>query len=198
MYIRPTLPAAGVLWPTQALIHSIALASGPIGSGPGVAGLSGMHVKPLVPLRRTRILPSASIATMVAFFPTAAGAALMALLISSASVGAAFSAVGAALAAAFGASAFASIARLRAAKPSSSIPEVILVCIAILPLVFILDHQPRVADIHRQGMSRFVKMRAGAPRNAGHRRDKLKFQVPARRDKPSTFAAEFHSIDRRT
>src|SRR5258708_39815565 len=114
MYIRPTLPAAGVLWPTQALIHSSALASAPIGSGPGVAGLSGMHVKPLVPLRRTRILPSASIATMVAFFPTAAGAALMALLISSASVGPDLAAaVGSALAAALGRAAFACYARLR-------------------------------------------------------------------------------------
>src|SRR5260370_2360821 len=139
MYIRPTLPAAGVLWPTQALIHSIALASAHIGSGPGVAGLSGMHVKPLVPLRRTRILPSASIATIVAFFPTAAGAALMALLIRSASVGAALAAVGAAFAAAFRASAFASIAKLRAAKPTSSIPAAILACLALLPFLFFLE-----------------------------------------------------------
>src|SRR5580704_2597589 len=100
----PTLPAVGVLWPTQAWTHSIALASAHIGSGPGVAGLSGMQVKPLVPLRSVRILPSASIATMVAFLPTAAGAALMALLISSASLGAA-------LTAALGASAFASMVR---------------------------------------------------------------------------------------
>src|ERR1700688_3337272 len=61
-----------------------------MGSGPGVAGLSGMQVNPLLPLRSVRILPSASIVTMVAFLPTPAGAAFMALLIRSASLGAVF------------------------------------------------------------------------------------------------------------
>jgi len=41
-------------------------------------------------LAQRRILPSASIATMVAFLPTFAGAALMALFIRSASLGAGF------------------------------------------------------------------------------------------------------------
>src|SRR5215469_12534911 len=64
-----------------------------IGSGPGVAGLSGMHVKLFVPFRSVRIFPSASIATIVACLPTFGGAADSALAISSASVGAAFAAV---------------------------------------------------------------------------------------------------------
>src|SRR5215469_17801186 len=63
-----------------------------IGSGPGVAGLSGMHVKLFVPFRSVRIFPSASIATIVACLPTFGGAADSALAISSASVGAAFGA----------------------------------------------------------------------------------------------------------
>src|ERR1700692_1345856 len=61
-----------------------------MGSGPGVAGLSGIHVNSLVPLRSVRILPWASIVTMVAFLATPAGAALMALFIRSASLGAGF------------------------------------------------------------------------------------------------------------
>src|SRR2546428_482417 len=58
-----------------------------IGSGPGVVGLSGIHVNPFVPLRRVRMLPSDSIATTVAPFATLAGAAFMALAIRLASLG---------------------------------------------------------------------------------------------------------------
>src|ERR1700680_238671 len=63
-----------------------------MGSGPGVAGLSGMHVNWLSPLRTVRILRLASMATMVACLPTFAGAADSALAMSSASVGAALAA----------------------------------------------------------------------------------------------------------
>src|SRR6266403_1184327 len=52
-----------------------------IGSGPGVSGLSAMHVKPLLPLRKVRILPSAPMATMVACCATLRGAADIALAI---------------------------------------------------------------------------------------------------------------------
>ncbi len=86
MYIRPTFPAGGLVCVSQACTHSIELASTHIGSGPGVAGLSGMHVNPFVPLRRVRILPSASIVTIVAAFPTFAGAADVALAINCSSV----------------------------------------------------------------------------------------------------------------
>src|SRR6185369_9534618 len=79
MYISPTLPAGGGWWPIQALAHSRALASMHIGSGPGVVGLSAMQVKPLVPLRTTRIAPLASTSMTVDLAPTAAGAADMAL-----------------------------------------------------------------------------------------------------------------------
>src|SRR5215469_10129414 len=65
-----------------------------IGSGPGVAGLSGMQVKLFVPLRKVRIFPSAPMATIVACFPTLAGAADSALAMSSASVGTALAAGG--------------------------------------------------------------------------------------------------------
>src|SRR3990172_3921987 len=58
-----------------------------MGSGPGVAGLSGMQLKPFVPWRSVRILPSASMATMVAPFATLLGAADIALAISCLSVG---------------------------------------------------------------------------------------------------------------
>ncbi len=88
--MNPTLPTVGDVWFTQAWTQSMAFLSMHMGSGPGVAGLSGMQVNPLVPLRSVRILPSASIATMVAFLPTFAGAALMALFIRSASLGAGF------------------------------------------------------------------------------------------------------------
>src|SRR5271166_3985790 len=113
MYMRPILPGVGALCATHACTHSIAFASIHIGSGPGVAGLSGMQVKPFVPLRIVRILPSASIATIVAFLLTAAGAALIALLISSASVGPAF-----AFDAVAAVSAWANIVKLNDATPS--------------------------------------------------------------------------------
>src|SRR6202035_2510876 len=89
MYMNPTLPTVGEMWLAHACTQSMAFLSIHMGSGPGVAGLSGMQVNPLVPLRSVRILP-ASIVTMVAFLATLAGAALMALLIRSASLGAGF------------------------------------------------------------------------------------------------------------
>src|SRR3979411_1294039 len=109
-----------------------------IGSGPGVAGLSGMQVKPFVPLRSVRILPSASMATIVAFLPTAAGAALIALLIMSASARAA-------LAAGFGVSAaFADSKRLKDARIIIA-AEVAFVHMGLPPL------------IHRCGSSKFCR-----------------------------------------
>src|SRR2546423_3982451 len=57
----------------------MAFVSRHIGSGPGVVGLSGMHVTAFVPLRRVRIEPSAPMATIVAPFETLAGAAFIAL-----------------------------------------------------------------------------------------------------------------------
>src|SRR5205085_2737838 len=79
----------------------MALASMHMGSGPGVAGLSGMQVNPFFPSRSVRIFPPASIATTVAPLATLAGAAFMALAMSSASLGfaAAFFAGGAPVAA---------------------------------------------------------------------------------------------------
>src|SRR5450631_863626 len=88
MYSNPTFPAGGVLWFRYASIHSPAFLSQHIGSGPGVSGLSGIQVKPLVPLRSVRIPPFGSGATMVAFSATFLGAAFMALATSSSSVGA--------------------------------------------------------------------------------------------------------------
>src|SRR6185437_7576298 len=88
MYMKPTFPAAGALCDIQAPAHANALASMHIGSGPGVAGESGMQVQPLWPFRSVRILPAAPIATMVASFATAAGAARSALAIKLASPGA--------------------------------------------------------------------------------------------------------------
>src|SRR6266403_5168577 len=82
MYMNPIFPAGGVLWFRYASIQSPAFLSQHIGSGPGVAGLSGMHVKPLVPLRTVRIPPLASGATIVAFSATFFGAAFIALAIS--------------------------------------------------------------------------------------------------------------------
>src|SRR5258708_7299826 len=90
MYMHPTLPTVGDGWVTHACTQSMAFLSMHMGSGPGVAGLSGMQVNPLLPLRSVRILPSASIATMEAFLATLAGAALMALLMRSASLGTVF------------------------------------------------------------------------------------------------------------
>src|SRR5450631_573979 len=86
MYINPTFPAGGVLWFRYASIQSPAFLSQHIGSGPGVSGLSGIQVKPLVPLRSVRIPPLGSGATMVAFSATFLGAAFMALAVSSSSV----------------------------------------------------------------------------------------------------------------
>src|SRR2546430_15065590 len=54
MYMRPIFPAGGVWWCRYASIHAPAFLSQHIGSGPGVSGLSGMHVKPLLPLRSVR------------------------------------------------------------------------------------------------------------------------------------------------
>src|SRR5437762_13648320 len=65
-----------------------------IGSGPGVAGLSGMQAKLLVPLRTVRILPPSSMATIVACLPTLGGAADSALAMSCASVGPGLAAAG--------------------------------------------------------------------------------------------------------
>src|ERR1039457_580895 len=79
MYINPTFPAGGVLWFRYASIQSPAFLSQHIGSGPGVAGLSGIQVKLLDPLRSVRIPPVGSGATMVAFSATFLGAAFMAL-----------------------------------------------------------------------------------------------------------------------
>src|SRR6476659_2675514 len=88
MYMKPTLPCGGSLCPIQAPAQANAFLSMHIGSGPGVAGLSAIQVKPFVPWRSVRILPSASIAMMVASFETFAGAARCALAISWASLGA--------------------------------------------------------------------------------------------------------------
>src|SRR5882762_10460161 len=88
MYMNPTFPAGGVLWPRYASIQSPAFLSQHIGSGPGVSGLSGIHVKPLVPLRNVRIPPFGSGTTMVAFSATFCGAAFVALAINSSSGGA--------------------------------------------------------------------------------------------------------------
>src|SRR5436853_3734564 len=65
-----------------------------IGSGPGVAGLSGMQVKLLVPLRTVRILPPFSMTTIVACLPTLGGAADSALAMSCAWVGPGLAAAG--------------------------------------------------------------------------------------------------------
>src|SRR5690242_3924852 len=85
MYIRPTLPTGGVAWDSQACTQPMAALSAHIGSGPGVAGASGMQVNPLVPWRSVRMLPSGCIAMMVAWRATPAGAARMALAMSWAS-----------------------------------------------------------------------------------------------------------------
>ena len=65
-----------------------------IGSGPGVVGLSAMQVKPLLPLRTVRNVPSGCGATTVASADTLAGAACIALAMSSASEGVALPAGG--------------------------------------------------------------------------------------------------------
>src|SRR5690348_13208321 len=88
MYMKPTFPCGGSLCPIHAPAQAKALASMHIGSGPGVVGLSGMQVKPLLPLRSVRMLPAVSIAMIVASLETLAGAARMALAISCLSLGA--------------------------------------------------------------------------------------------------------------
>jgi len=79
MYITPGLSDGGGLWPIQAMAQVMALASMHIGSGPGVCGLSGMQVKPLVPLRSVVMVPSALARAIVAWAATLTGAALIAL-----------------------------------------------------------------------------------------------------------------------
>jgi hypothetical protein len=86
MYMNPDLVRGRLLLADSGPAHSIALASPHIGSGPGEFGLSGRQVKPLVPWRRVRIFPSASIATIAAPSATASGAAAMALWIIASSV----------------------------------------------------------------------------------------------------------------
>src|SRR6478672_7100107 len=88
MYIRPTLPVGGGLWPIHAPAHCIADWSMHIGSGPGVVGLSAMQVKPLVPGRTVRKVPSGCGATTAAPAATLGGAACIALAMRSASDGA--------------------------------------------------------------------------------------------------------------
>src|ERR1700752_304198 len=85
-----------------------------IGSGPGVAGLSGMQVNLLVPLRTVRILPPSSMPTIVACLPTLGGAADSALAMSCASVGPGLPA--AAFSAGFAGASAASAAKLQAAS----------------------------------------------------------------------------------
>src|SRR5579883_2400811 len=82
MYMNPILFGGG-LWPIHAAAHSHALGSMHIGSSPGDVGSSGMQVHPFVPLRKLRMLPSGAIATIVACPAIAAGAADMALAMSS-------------------------------------------------------------------------------------------------------------------
>src|ERR1700730_10578224 len=86
MYMKPTLLLGGSFLFSQASIHSIAFRSAHIGSGPGVLGLSAMHVNWLLPFRPIRIFPSDPTSMIVAPFPIASGAADMALLMSSSSV----------------------------------------------------------------------------------------------------------------
>src|SRR5690348_17924935 len=79
MYMTPTAPCGGGLWWIQASAHFIAFASMHMGSGPGVAGLSGMQVQPLLPLRSTFELPFASTVTIDALWAIDEGAADSAL-----------------------------------------------------------------------------------------------------------------------
>src|SRR3954451_14136661 len=82
----PNLAFRWILCSIQAVAHSSPFWSMHIGSGPGVAGLSGMQVKVLLPLRMVRIFPSGPTATMAASCATAGGAADIALLMSSSSL----------------------------------------------------------------------------------------------------------------
>src|SRR5260370_42087581 len=86
MYMKPTLFLGGSFLFSQASTHSIAFWSAHIGSGPGVLGLSAMHVNWLLPWRTTRIFPSLLTSMIVAPLPIASGAADMALFITSSSV----------------------------------------------------------------------------------------------------------------
>jgi hypothetical protein len=89
-----------------------------IGSGPGVAGASGMQVQPLVPWRSVFIAPFASTVTTEAACAIAAGAAVSALAIGSFELGAAAAVVFAAL---FdGAGALLQAVTARAAVPATS------------------------------------------------------------------------------
>ena len=81
--MTPPCPAGGGLWPIHACAHLPALASMHIGSGPGVVGLSGMQVQPLLPLRSSVTLPSAPTVMTDALCAIDAGAADSALLIGS-------------------------------------------------------------------------------------------------------------------
>src|SRR5690348_3599247 len=82
MYSKPTL-SAGWVWAMYARFHSQAFGSAHMGSGPGVAGSSGMQVQPLVPCFKVRILPSAAMTTTVASRAMDGGAADWALAMSS-------------------------------------------------------------------------------------------------------------------
>src|SRR5258706_2410125 len=85
--MSPTFPPGGVAWVNMAWTQSIAALSMHIGSGPGVLGASGMQVKPFVPGRSERIVPSAAAAMTAACLETPAGAAGSALLVECATVG---------------------------------------------------------------------------------------------------------------
>src|SRR4029077_18664246 len=92
-----------------------------IGSGPGVAGLSGMQVKLLVALRTVRILPPPSMTTIVACLPTLGGAADSALAMSSASVGPGLAAAGFPAGAGVSAASAAQLHAVKAAPTSNRI-----------------------------------------------------------------------------
>src|SRR3954451_17847315 len=79
MYMTPTVPVGGGLCDVQACAHLPALASKHIGSGPGVAGASGMQVQPFVPFRTVVMAPLASAVTTEASCAMEAGAADSAL-----------------------------------------------------------------------------------------------------------------------
>jgi hypothetical protein len=72
----------------QALSQRMPPASMHIESAPGLAGLSGMQVKRLLPLRSVRMCPLASIATIVAPLLIAGGPPRIALAINASSGGA--------------------------------------------------------------------------------------------------------------
>src|SRR5689334_21736631 len=150
MYISAALPAGGGCFFSIASIHSMPLASVHIGSGPGVAGLSGRQVKPFVPARSSFIDPSAPMSMIAALLPTASGAALMALWILPASsvgaaAGCAVSAVSvfavspaAGLVVSLPLHAAALIIRTPNATPANILPPSILaMCISLTPVPFL-------------------------------------------------------------